>query len=728
MKKNAAAAGLTLLAISALCYSQFARDTSGGTPDEKIIQNNSAGDSLRTQAQSTADSLRAKAQGTADTLRANQKRTADSLRAQAQGKATLLRANAQGTADSALSNERGTAKSLLTKEQGTADSVLSKEQGTAQSLRNNAQGTADSLRANQQASAKSLRANAQGTADSLLSNQQNTADSLRAQSQGAADTLRANEQGTAKSLRVNEQGTAKSLQGTAQGAADTLRAKERGTAGMLRANERGTADSLRVNERETADTVHANSELAIKEHQIKSTDSTRLDMFGNLLKDDSAYNKKAPLWIPAVEVGAGLFLTWAGDRYALQYNWALNSIDTLIYKIHAGYFWDNYTFGEGFWAHPYGGGVSFVDSRSAGYNFWESAPLTFAGALAWKYFGENTPPNVNDLFTTTLNGIFYGEVLYRLSSNILDDRTVGTERFIRELGSAVLCPSRFFNRIIDGKLTRVTDTEVYQKAPLNAEFSMGSRWYNNGNSFGTGPKNIFLNAQLDYGYPFEYKNWRPFDYFTVRAELNTGVGEKFLDNIVGDGVLFGKNVRYGDNLQLLLGIFQYYDYWDNLTFELGTIGLGGGIMSQYNLAKSTYLFTNLHLAVIPFAENSTQVGPFVLQAADTIRDFNYGDGMEAKFDCGINFGWGSIEIPVNYYWINTFYGLGPLKNGTFPNTGENYIGIIKPRITVRLYHNLNIGAEQQIYTTNRYTPIGDFHAIRTEQRVYLMGNVGNFKL
>jgi hypothetical protein len=721
MKKNAAGAGLTLLVISALCYGQFARDTSGGTPDEKIIQNNSAGDSLRTQAQGTADSLRAQAQGAADSLRANQKSTADSLRAKAQSKATLLRAKAQGTADSVLSNERGTAKSLLTKEQGTADSMLSKEQGTAQILRANAQGTADTLRSNQQGTAKSLRANAQGTADSLLSNEQSTADSLKAQSQGAADTLRANEQGTAKSLRVNEQSTAKSLQGTAQSAADTLRASEQGTAKSLRANERGTADSLRVNQRGIADSVKAMSELSIKQLQTKSKDSTRFDVFGDLLKDDSAYSRKRPLWIPLVEVPAGDLITWSLDRFVAKTDFALNTWDTLKFKLKGEWWqWDFDKFGMGFWAHPYSGSISYLDARSNGYNFWESYLFSGEGSILWEYFGENTPPTPNDLLSTSINGPFYGEILYRLSSNILDDRTIGTERFFREFGAAVLSPTRFFNRLIQGKLTTVTDTEVYQKAPLNIELAAGFRRENYGARFGSDTvQNFLLNMQLDYGYPFETRDWKPFDYFSVRADINLGAEKKILDNAIGQGILFGKNVQYGDNVKMLLGIFQHYDYFDNTTFELGTIAFGAGIMTQYTIAKSTYLFTTLHVAGIPLAENTTQTGP-----SDTsqVRDFNYGDGMETKFKCGLNFGWGCVEIPLYYYWINTYVGLSGL------NRGENYIGIIRPRITVRLYHNLNLGAEEMVYLTDRFTSIGDFHADRTEQRVYLMLNVGNFKL
>jgi hypothetical protein len=93
--------------------------------------------------------------------------------------------------------------------------------------------------------------------------------------------------------------------------------------------------------------------------------------------------------------------------------------------------------------------------------------------------------------------------------------------------------------------------------------------------------------------------------------------------------------------------------------------------------------------------------------------------MVSKIECGINLGWGSIQFIGYYFWINTYVGVA----------GNNYIGMIKPRITIRILKNLNIGFEQSVFYLDRYTrDLGSFHSVRTEQRIYLMINVGNFKL
>ena len=76
----------------------------------------------------------------------------------------------------------------------------------------------------------------------------------------------------------------------------------------------------------------------------------------------------------------------------------------------------------------------FNAARANGYSFYESAPFALLGSLEWEYFGENTLPSYNDVINTPVNGIFLGEIFYRLGSNILDDQTTGFDRFFREIG------------------------------------------------------------------------------------------------------------------------------------------------------------------------------------------------------------------------------------------------------------------------------------------------------
>lgn len=438
------------------------------------------------------------------------------------------------------------------------------------------------------------------------------------------------------------------------------------------------------------------------------TDSLPRNKYGDLLNDDKRYNLHYPFWKPAVEVvGINTFI-WSMDRFLLNANFSHIGPSTWGYNIHKGWEWDDDRFGINFVGHPYSGTLYFNAARSQGYTYLQSIPYAAFGSGMWEYFGENTRPSYNDLVNTTLNGEFLGEIFYRLSSNILDDRTYGSERFFRELAAGLVDPTRELNRLLQGKAFRHTSGEVYQKEPINVTLSVGEHKINESDKtfFGKGPTNLMINAQFDYGDPFEDIYRKPFDYFRIKTEFSFGVGRKILDNILGYGELLSGNAKWG-NLSVLYGAFQYYDYWDNKTFELGALGFGGGLITKYAITKDVNLYTNLHFAGIPLAGNSTRFGPDTSQ----VRDYTYNDGMEAKFETTLNLGkYVDAGLSFYYYILHTF--VGP--------PGDNYVGVLRPRISVHLYKGLSVGFEHFQYYDDRY--LKNYHpiySVRTEQKIFL---------
>jgi hypothetical protein len=437
-------------------------------------------------------------------------------------------------------------------------------------------------------------------------------------------------------------------------------------------------------------------------------DTTIQNKYGDLLNDDILFNKKYPAWIPLVEVAATNAAVWSIDRYVMNADYSKIGPDTWKYNLQKGWEWDVDRFGINFIGHPYSGTLSFNAGRSNGYNYFQSFSFAVVGSLMWEYFGENTRPSYNDIINTPVNGAFLGEILYRLSSNILDDRTRGMQRFSRELLAGLIDPMRGINRILQGKSFRRTNKEVYQKEPLNISLYAGFHKINfeNKKVFGRGSNSNMFNIQFDYGNPFEKRSRKPFDFFKLRTEFDFGVGRKILSNVTGYGILTGKNLSHGKH-SILLGAFQYSDYWDNKTFELGAIGFGGGVFSKLPIGKNSALYTNIHLAAIPFAGNSTHFGPDTLQ----FRDYNFGDGMEAKFESTINIGkWGTASMIYYFFFIHTYVGL----------PGNNFIGILKPRMTLKLYKNMSIGFEHYVYYNDRrLRGFPAIHSSRTEQKIFL---------
>ncbi|MDR3609442.1 MAG: DUF3943 domain-containing protein [Ignavibacteriaceae bacterium] len=457
---------------------------------------------------------------------------------------------------------------------------------------------------------------------------------------------------------------------------------------------------------------------------VKDSTAHLYNQYRGLLNDDPIYNAKAPLWQPIFKVALQNTLLNLVDHYVLHYDFSVvgfNSWNRTFlhsgFPWNDGWKWDEDRFGNNFFLHPYTGASYFNIARSSGYDYWESSIFVFGGAYMWKLFGENGgpegKPEREDLIITTLGGMFGGEVLYRLGSNVIDERTTGTERVGREFLAFLLSPGRTLSRFLSGKLFNHNTEEVYQKEPLDIVLSAGALVVNNEKSFGSGTTGFLLNADFDYGNPFEKRSRKPYDYFQLRTDLNFGQGRKVVDNIIGYGILTGTNTKVG-NAEVLAGIFQHFDYWDNKVFELGTMSFGGGAITKFNIVKGTNLYTNLNLALIPFAGNSTEKGPDTTQ----IRDYNFGGGAQFKCDLTLNVGGiFSLTLLSYYYWIHTYVGY----------TGENYVGIIKPRIEFHLFNNVGIGFEHRIYYDDRY--LRDFaasHQVHTEQKVFLTIYLADF--
>ena len=336
--------------------------------------------------------------------------------------------------------------------------------------------------------------------------------------------------------------------------------------------------------------------------------------------------------------------------------------------------------------------------------------------ICGKFFGETGIPERNDLIMTTVNGIFLGEIFYRLGSDILDDQTTGANRFFRELAVAFISPTRFFNRLLNGYLTRSTPEEVYQKEPLNITLTAGYHRVNPGRAIENGATNsVSLDLDVIYGNPFEIRSRKPFDYFHVRGDLDFGVGRKVVDAATGYGILFGGNVQTG-NLEMLIGFFQHMNYFDNNTFELGDIAFGPGIMTKLPLSDNSSLYTNLHVAIVPFGGLSRRNG---ITDTSQVRDYDFVGGAEAKIESTYNIGgWVGLTLIGYYWWFSTYVGVA----------ANSYVALFKPRITVRLFDNLSLGFEHLIYYSDRYpTNYASVHTVRTEEKLYLQLFLDGFR-
>ncbi len=265
---------------------------------------------------------------------------------------------------------------------------------------------------------------------------------------------------------------------------------------------------------------------------------------------------------------------WAFNRYIVKEDFANISINSVKENIKHGFIWDNDKLSTNMFLHPYHGSLYFNSARSNGYNYWQSGLFAFGGSAMWELFMESEYPSTNDIIATPIGGMALGEVFYRLSDMIIDNRATGVERIGREMGLFVLSPMRGLNRIIDGDMWRQQSTSgrQYGKSRCNLSISAGMRVldFNRWNL----DKSIGFASEInvEYGDRFNSKNENPYDFFVLKVGLNVQKSQPILDQVNLMGRLFNRELIDNPKNKLNLGLYQHFDFYDSDTIseEIGT--------------------------------------------------------------------------------------------------------------------------------------------------------------
>lgn len=332
-------------------------------------------------------------------------------------------------------------------------------------------------------------------------------------------------------------------------------------------------------------------------------------------------------------------IPYSYNRWVDHTPWANTTLHSWSKNLRDGWGWDTDHFAVNQFAHPYSGNLFFNSARTNGYGFRAAAPYAFAGSVAWEYFGETTRPSINDLINTTLGGITLGETTYRLSSMILDARTTGAARIIREVGAALVDPPRAFGRLMDGDVWRVGSNPP-DRIPRSvvSEVQTGYQRLTHGRARSPlrGLDQPFAYYSLAYGDPMGRDTERPFSSFRLDGALGAAASGA-LSELRASGFLEVHELRGDSTTHHRLALTMDYRYYNNAAFISGGQGFSGVLLSRFPLGTLNTMRTELWATgTVLGAVRSDYSAPSDAIANETARNYDYGPAVgargEARFD------------------------------------------------------------------------------------------------
>ncbi len=314
---------------------------------------------------------------------------------------------------------------------------------------------------------------------------------------------------------------------------------------------------------------------------------------------------KKHFWVATAEVLGLEVATWAFGRYYLDAPYSRISWEVWKTNLKTGFVFDE---GDDFPTnqaeHIFHGSFYYNAARTNGYDLWASALFTTAGSVLWEYFGENQLPSTNDLLNTSFGGVTQGEVVYRLSTMLLDNQASGIGRLGREVGAFLLNPISGFNRLLRGEMKKdfPNPEDRLPQGGFSVELDGGYQHL----GIGTPATVLYPNQGLfslfaRYGDPFFGANRKPFDYFEATLEITQHSGA-----LVSRLDQRGQLVSWGASGPLpsaehRLGIFLGYDYNNNQSQIFSSQTFSASYESRFPTGGEAEVRTELGPIAVPVA-------------------------------------------------------------------------------------------------------------------------------
>ncbi|HSN14181.1 MAG TPA: DUF3943 domain-containing protein [Anaeromyxobacteraceae bacterium] len=325
-------------------------------------------------------------------------------------------------------------------------------------------------------------------------------------------------------------------------------------------------------------------------------------------------------------IGEKLFadaLTWGVAR-AWGEEWTHITLDTMKRNLTSRWVFDPNDFATNQFGHPYHGHLAFSAWRAAGHEFWESIPFPIVMSTYWELFAETERPSINDGITTPVGGIFLGEVLYRLSSMVIDGGGLHPSGW-RLLAAGLVSPPAGLTRALSGNRYR---TRLEEPIPAFVELRGGGSFsgsaYSGGQRWATGGL-VQGSVQVTHGLPVgDWSLRKPFDHFDFYGSILASDTPWIVLQVRG----LMKGAAYGGGLSRgFWGLWGLYDMTTLQPLRASTSAVGFGTTGQWAASNGVALQGTAILATGFGAAGDRQ-------ASELTPNYHYGLGglaiLEAK--------------------------------------------------------------------------------------------------
>ena len=328
----------------------------------------------------------------------------------------------------------------------------------------------------------------------------------------------------------------------------------------------------------------------------------------------------------------GLIAPWAVNKWVRQNGISNTYPRTWWSNISGRWEWDGNSFGINQFGHPLQGSMYYSGFRANGYGFGTSAAAATVGSFLWECCFETNKASINDIVTTAIGGMSVGEYAWRLSDLVLDNRSSGIGRVVRETAAGVINPVRFAHRIARGEAWR-RGSNPPRPETLASRISVGA--------LGVAPTvsgdrrtltGAAVSGVIIYGDPIENLAGKPFSYFDMQGVL-TSIPQATFYEVRAQASLAGRVLtRRGAKDQRAIGALLQYEYDDNRAFEYGAQKVALAYLGRWRLGARTTLLADATARGIVLGA----IGVESAVVSEEGRDYDFGSGGGGSLDATLS--------------------------------------------------------------------------------------------